>query len=165
MIQRAFRCYGDCAEQAEPHGRLALGVVAGWARGTERVRRLARHHGIDRPAGRTHRAERRLERARREMCVGIESPPTLGRDGRTDPVDIALRVAAQHVCDLAHRRVLADQRIEGRVFQQVEDDFQPAHAFGVAGRGDMAEAIGVGQEERGHACEARRSPGPVQSPV
>ena len=99
---RLHRPYGDAVEQAEPHGPVRLGVVAGRPERAHGVVGFTRHDRIDRCADRTRLAKRRFAGCRRHHRVGIDPHIAVIRHRFEDRFDEARIV---HPLQLLARRL------------------------------------------------------------
>ena len=125
-------------EQAEAHGAVGLGVVAGRAHLAEGVGGPARHHGVDRRQPGADGAPRRFPGAGRDDRVAVDVRRMLERPGGDGAhlFEVRLRVRQQDLLldVVAQRRLLADEPGEDLVRQHLVDGPHAVGALGMARR-------------------------------
>ncbi len=146
-LERVLRGDGDIAEDAEPHGRLGLGVMSRRPASHEGRPGLPVEHGIDGRDGAPDATERRLERAGRHVRIAVEGDRARCRRGRPDPVEIAPRVTEKHVVVGSLRRLPAR---ETQRRQRILHRLQSRHLFRMAARHHVLEAGRMGIPDHAH---------------
>ena len=137
-------------EQAEPHGAHRFGMVPGRAHGAEGVLRLAANDRIHGGANRPRRAQRRLQRVRRDQRVRVDPAQPLGRNRGLHRIDMRLRMGAQQLRLRSLRRHPPFESGEARRVQRLQHGAQPVRPFRVIGAGIMSEASLVRVQQRRH---------------
>ena len=145
------RTHGDVVEQAETHGGVARGVVAGRPHGAEGALAAAVQHRVHRRDEGAGRTQGGVERAGRQAGVGIEVMRAALRHRGEHRVDLRLRVHARELGARGARRLHAIQRGEAVVVQRLQHRAQPVRALRMTGAGVVIEAGGVGEQEHGRA--------------
>ena len=142
-------------EQAEAHGAVGFGMMAGRAHGAEGIGRLAREHRIDGEHRPADGVRRHLEASRRHPGVGVELGDALLRHRGADGGDVARIVGGREHRIVGRPRPDPLQPGEPLVGQGARDRAQPIRPLGMPGRGDVLEEEVVGDEKGGHALRLR----------
>ena len=158
-LQRMPRGNRHVVVEAEAHGRVAGGVVAGRADGAEGVLDAAVDHRIGGRHRRTGGTQHGLARGGVDAGVGVDGLRQAAVGGAVEHLvqftQIALAVGSLQVAARSQRRVHAGQRdVQAGGQQVILDRIEALRAFGVAGAHVVATAIGVGKVGSAH----RRSP-------
>ena len=156
LVERMRGGHGDVVEDAESHGLVAGGVVAGRTAGDEGVGHLAAHHPVDRHHRAAGRMPGGLQAVRVHAGVGVEFAQAFAGRGRFDEVDVGgvvhpQQLAALYPCGFKMGQVI--EQVGG--VQPVVDGAQARGAFRMpaahvvqkeAGVGDVGGMHGAGKD-------------------
>ena len=151
---------GRLVEEAEAHGAVLLGMVAGRAHGAEGILGLGAEHRIDGGGRSPHGAQGRLQRVGRHHRIGVDVfEAALGGDGH-DLLHMLGRMGHEELLlDGARRLTPQGCSKVGRLQHRI-DRLDAVDALGMAGRRFMAEAgpVGVNEGRHGPWCSRGRAP-------
>ena len=154
---------GDAVEQAEAHGGVAGGMVAGRAHRAEGARCLAAHDRIDGRDHGTSGAPGGLGRFRRHRRVRIKAHEALAVEaGVEDRIDEGLGVHAFRGLAAGQGRFEPVERLD-RGAKGFGHRLQARRALGVSGAGVVLEAgrVRVDAHQRLRSCRQSTSPWPL----
>jgi hypothetical protein len=137
-------------EQAEPHGGVLLGMVAGRSGCHKGIVGFLAEHCIHRRHCATDRDQCRFHRARACRGVGIDPRESGFRYGSADLRKVAFRMCQKHRFGCSLGREVPHQRVEMLVFEDSLERFHPVGPLGMARRHQMFETDGIGIVKRGH---------------
>ena len=150
---------GGVGEQAEAHGAVGLGVMAGRAHLAEGVGGFAADDGVDRGETGADGAQRCLPGAGGHDGVAVDVARVLERARRNGAhfFQMRLRVREQDLLldILAQRRLGALQAVEHLMRQHLVDGAHAVGALGVPGAGVVLSEGRVRQKECRHGCACR----------
>jgi Glycine/D-amino acid oxidases (deaminating) len=147
---RLMGAHGDIVEQAKPHGRRRLGMVARRANGAEGIGGLARGNRIDGGRDRACRPQRRLAGAGRERGIAIQHHPTRSGHRFQQRLDEAAGMGAGDLVDRRPRRLMPFESGEGRRLERRQNRLEPGRSFRMARSHVMFQASGMGIEPGRH---------------
>ena len=153
LLLRVARRDRRIVEQAEAHRPHGLRVMAGRARGDERIGGAPADHFVDRHDGTAARPQRRLEAAGRHAGVGIELHQTLFGRGVADLLDEVGRVAERDGLDRRRRRLDTNEVLEPLVLQRPRHRAQPVRPLRMPGRRDVLETGRMRHQKSRHGLD------------
>ena len=119
------------------------------------ARGLARHHRVDRGAGRPGGPQRRLARVRVQHRVGVD--PHVARSGTAARIaaGVARRMNPLDLLQRRQRRLAPSEPRHRRLSTRAQHRLQPDRRFGMAGAGVVQQGHGMGVEQQRHRRRSR----------
>ena len=153
---RVRSTYGDVVEQAESHGPVWLGVVAGRADGGEGILRGTAEDRVDRRRDRARGAHRRIAGCGAETGIGVEIGGSRLRHRLQNTIHV-FRAVHQKQSVARRQRGLDPGDGTGRdgprrlpPLQAIEHRLEPGRRLGMPRSGVVIDATRVGKNDRGH---------------
>jgi hypothetical protein len=125
---------GGIVEEAKAHGPARFGMMAGRAHRAKDIMRFPTEDGVDARDRGTRGALGRLERARRHEGIHVDLGESVRRRGLADLGQIAVGMDAHDIFIARQRRLLALQRFEMGMREDLVDSLDAVHPLRVTRR-------------------------------